>query len=233
MTDTTAPVPPAPRSQIITPDALGHLQAWLSDQDPARLFAALAEWHIGFAAPPTPIRLPGGGLGGRLTLRKPRGEGLTTRDVDLPFLGAVAVLCIPAGRAYLEPHGMVGGYYYLRLSIPGRRGSGQKRRTYLLRVAADTPSDLKTREPRQFRSLLRQDLGAFRQDPATGEMRPATHYSAADARADCLARVAELAERSPSKLPPGLTVAAVSEMLERAFSLLGAVPLGLDTTSAA
>ncbi len=74
MTDTTPQpqaVPAAPRSQIITPTALGHLQAWLSDQDSARLIAALAEWPIGFAAAPTPIRLPGGSLGARLTLRKP------------------------------------------------------------------------------------------------------------------------------------------------------------------
>ncbi len=143
------------------------------------------------------------------------------------------MLSIPAGRVYLEPHGESGGFYYLRLYLPGRRLQGQRRRTYLLRIAADTPPDLKTREPTQFRSLLRQDLGAFHQDPETGETRPTSLYSARDAREDCLARLAELAERHPESLPPGLTVAGVSEMLERAFSLLGAIPLGHNDSSAA
>jgi hypothetical protein len=196
------------------------------EPDHGLLLAALDEWWIGFAGRPEVIRAHCRTFI-RVTFQKPRGEGLTTRDFDPALLAFAMLLCAPGGRLALEDHGPDGGYYYVRLYIHGRRQGNQRRRTYFLRVAADTPPGRKTKEPKDFRSVLRQDLATYEQE-ADGET-TIVLYSTAEAKQDSIDRWRELEQKRPDVLPaPKLGTDGLSILLDLGRYLLSRVPLGVE-----
>lgn len=190
------------------------------------LLEALDEWSIGFVGRPEVMRTSRRTVV-RVTFRKPRGEGPTTRVFNPALLAFSMLLCAPGGRLSLEPHGLTGGYYYVRLRIHGSRPDGQKRRTYLLRLAADTPPDRKTKEPKNFRSTLRQDLATYEQDPDSESS--LALYSTAEAKQDSVNRWRELHAERPGVLPaPTIDADGFSTLLDLAHYLLSRVPLGVE-----
>lgn len=190
------------------------------------LLEALDEWWIGFAGRPEMIRAHCRNVV-RVTFQKPRGEGPTIRDFDPALLAFVMLLCAPGGRLILEDHGPTGGYYYVRLYISGYRPDGQIRRVYLMRLAADTPPDRKTKEPKDFRSNLRQDLATYEQDP-DGEPTMAL-YGTVEAKRDSVERWRELYAERPGLLPaPTIDADGFSTLLDLAHYLLSRVPLGVE-----
>jgi hypothetical protein len=196
------------------------------EPDHGLLLAALDEWWIGFAGRPEVIRAHCRTFI-RVAFQKPRGEGLTSRDLDPASLAFVMLLCAPGGRLILEDHGPSGGYYYVRLYISGYRSDNQIRRVYLLRIAADTPPDRKTKEPKNFRSTLRQDLGTYEQDPDSEPTKAL--YGTAEAKRDSIDRWRELHRERPGMLPtPVIDADGFSHLLDLAHYLLSRVPLGVE-----
>lgn len=189
------------------------------------LLEALDEWWIGFAGRPEVVRAHCRNVI-RVTFNKPRGEGQTTRDFDPALLAFAMLLCAPGGRLILEDHGPVGGYYYIRLYITGHRPDGQRRRVYLLRLAADTPPDRKTKEPKNYRSALRQDLGTYEQDPDSEPTMAL--YGTAEAKRDSVDRWRELEQERPGLRPAYIEAAGFSTLLDVAHYLLSRVPLGSE-----
>ncbi|TXM69975.1 hypothetical protein [Methylobacterium sp. WL120] len=192
------------------------------------LLEALDEWWIGFAGRPE-ISQDHCRSVVRVTFDKPRGEGPTTRDFDPALLAFAMLLCAPGGRLALEEHGPGGGYYYIRLYITGERPDGQRRRVYLLRLAADTPPDRKTKEPTNFRSALRQDLGTYQQDP-DNEPTMAL-YGTSEAKQDSVDRWRELEMEHPGLRPAGIGADDFATLLNLAHYLLRQLPLGQDAAA--
>ncbi len=188
------------------------------------LCSGFPEWPIGFRGRPI-VRVIGNQTYIEIELDKPNSEGRTVRLVDPEFFLVLQLHCIGGGRIALEPHGPNGNFYYMRLVIPGRRSDGTRRRTYLLRLVADTPPDHRTREAADHHFVGRESLRGLLPG-AEGQVLQLK--GVAEARADTIAWINVLAMRKSSRLPSDLTAQRVSEVLDAAYEQLRDIPLGQD-----
>ena len=192
-----------------------HAQALKYEHNPTQhplpdyrlLLLDWSEWPRGLTAEPT---LQSSGLL-RLWFNKPSGEAeLTHRDVSPPELFLARVHAVAGGRMDVEPHGVGGGIWYLRLTLPGRRKDGSKRRFYILRAAARTEQGLLTREPKDFHKLDPASIDDARGQPKMGAHAKIGWREAGEFTIDALRE----AKGRGEQLPSGLDEALVRQWLD-------------------
>lgn len=189
------------------------------------LLKELPAWPIGLRVIPLIRDEPNGRLSVCLTLDKPRNEGPTERLLDFEAVLVLLAHCVAGGRIDLEPHGP-GSFYYFRLTLPKMDLPAQFR-AYVLRLIVDTPTGSLTREHHNYWDLRRISLGRLRAN--TGEKQ--VWLGVEEAKGATLEALGRRIALDPLSLPEGLNIASAARLLDDAYELLAAVPLGQDAAA--
>lgn len=186
------------------------------------LLQELPDWPVGLREVPT-IRISDDGrVYVCLILDNPRQGGPTERLLDFEAILVLLAHCVAGGLIALEPHGPGrGGYFYFRLTLP-RADRPAKFRAYVLRLVVGTPIGRLTKEHHDYHDLRRGSLGRLRD--STGQQR--VWLGVEQAKNATLDRVSDRLATRSSSLPPGLDIETARKLLDDAYALLGAVPLG-------